>query len=138
MAAPDPALALQDAVIVALRGDAGLAALVGRRTWDTPPQGAGLPFVRLGQIEVRPYRSGCGKAWELRFGIECQTQAKQGRVEAGRINAAVEAVLDDADLPLVGFALEWLEFVTSTVIRGGNGETYKGSCAFVASLAKLP
>lgn len=131
--AADPALALQDALIVRLRSAPGVTGLVGQRVYDEPPQAVTFPYVRLGNIEVRPAEcSGRG----VTFSIEAHSRPEAGRVEATRIAAEVVDALhqNEAAMVVSGFDLSWLEFVVQTVIRGTDGRTYQANIAFDAML----
>ena len=135
--ADGPALALQKALIVALKADAAVFALVGVRVYDEPPQAVVLPYIRLGHLEVRPVRTTCGAGWDVSFGIEAYSRPVAGRVVVTQICEAVVTALDqrEAMVPVALFHLDWLNFQTQTAGRDGDGESYVGVVAFEASLS---
>lgn len=136
--ADDASLALQAALVQALKADSSVSGLVTSRVYDEPPQGLSFPFIRVGNIDARPYRDSCTVADEVTFSIECHSRPESGRVEAARMAAAVRAALDQAALTVVGHTLEWLDFTAQTVIRAADGKSYIATVAFEASLAKAP
>ncbi|SLN36573.1 hypothetical protein AQS8620_01301 [Aquimixticola soesokkakensis] len=133
--ADDSALALQKALVSRLKSDAALSALVSGRVYDEPPQSVTFPYVRIGNIDLRALRFSCGVDDDITFSIECYSRPTSGRVEATRIAAAVRASLDDADLELTGFSLDWCDYLTQAVIRAADGQSYIATVAFEASVA---
>jgi len=136
----DVALALQAALVAALKADAGVAALVGGRVYDEPPQGAALPYVRIGNIDLAPLRMDGAKDHDIMFSVEGHSRPVQGRVEATRLAAAIRAALDETDPgpSVAGFTLEWLQWMTQTVTRDSDGRSYMASVAFQAALSDAP
>lgn len=128
------ALALQRGVIAALKADAGVSALVGVRIYDEPPQGVTMPYIRIGNIEPRPLRTDCGAAADVVFGVEAHSRPVSGRVEATRIAEAVVAALDEQEsaITVTGFTLVHLLWLTQTVGRDDDGESYLAIIAFEA------
>lgn len=128
------ALALQKGVVAALKADAGVSALVGTRVYDEPPQGVTMPYIRLGNIEPRPLRTDCGAASEVVFGVEVHSRPVAGRVEATQIAEAVVAALDEQEsaVTVTGFDLVSLFWLTQTVGRADDGESYLAIIAFEA------
>ncbi|AFA44854.1 DUF3168 domain-containing protein [Rhodobacter capsulatus] len=133
--ADGPALALQAALVARLRADAGVGALVGARVYDEPPDGATLPLVRIGNIDVAPERmDGCTDE-AVTFSIEAHSRPISGRVEASRIAHAIRSALDEADFVVTGHHLDWCQFLTQAVTRGADGKTYVATVAFQAALS---
>ena len=132
--ADGPALAMQLAIVAALRASGSVAALVGSRIYDEPPDGAVLPYVRLGAIEPLPQRSTGTDGVRLMFGIEAHSRPTAGRVEATRICEAVVALFDGATQALapIGYRVVSLEWMTQTTGRDDDGKTYLGITAFQA------
>jgi len=127
------ALALQKALVAALKADSDVAALVGARVYDQPPQKAVRPFVRIGGIEPRPLRSDCGTAATVTFGIEAHSRpTKSGRVEATKCAEAIVAAIDGAALTVTGFTLVQLHWITQTVAQDADGEGYTAITAYSA------
>lgn len=134
---PDgPALALQVALVAALRADAGVSALVDARIYDEPPQNVTFPYVRIGTLDVAPLRmSGDCTDEDLMFSIEGHSRPVAGRVEAGRIAHAVRIALDDAALSVAGYTLDWCTWMTQSVTRAPDGRSYIAVLAFQAALS---
>lgn len=132
--ADGPDLALQVALVAALRADAGLAALVGPRIYDEPPQKTRFPYVRIGTVNARPLRLSCRTDDDLTFSIEAHSRPVSGRVEAGRIAFAVRKALDGAQLTAPGYTVAWCQYTTQAVSRASDGRSYVATIAFEASL----
>ncbi len=132
----DYAQALQKGVADALKADAGVAALVGSRVYDEPPQGVTFPYVRLGNVDAYPLRSQCGSAADMVFSVEVHSRPNSGRVEATRIAEAVVDAMNEneAAVTVAGFTLVYLHWVTTTVGRDDDGESYAAIVAFNARL----
>lgn len=124
------ALALQKALVVALKGDAGVSALVGARVYDEPPQDATRPYIRLGGIQPRPLRSDCGNAATVTFGIEAHSRPVSGRVEATRCAEAAAAALDGVTLTVTGYTMVQLHWLTQDVTQDADGQSYTAISAF--------
>lgn len=134
--ADGPSLALQKAVIAALKADAGVSALVGARVYDEPPQNVTFPYVRYGTDDLAPLRmSGDCVDDDIAFSVEVHSRPVAGRVEAKRIAQAVREALDDQTLTVAGFTLEWLQYTTQAITRAADGETYVATIAFEAALS---
>lgn len=134
--ADGPQEAFQAALIARLRADVGVTALVGQRVYDEPPQEVVRPYARLGNLDLRPFRTDGKQAWQVTFLIEGHSRPTQGRVEASRIATAVIAALDNqqAAITVPGFRLAWVEFVTATTTRANDGRSYESSAVFEAAL----
>ncbi len=134
--ADGPGLALQKALVATLKADATLAALVGARVYDEPPQPVTRPFVRIGNVDVRPERAAAVTAWAVTFSVEGHSRPKQGRVEATRIAEAIVAALDGqhGSITVAGFTFSWCDFAAQTVIRDSDGKSYAANIAFEAML----
>ena len=90
--------ALQKALIVWLRDDGSIKALLGEpaRIWDQPPEGPGFPQLRIGRSESRPVGAdGCGIEHSLT--LSCVSRFA-GTEEARAVCAAVRVRLHDATL----------------------------------------
>ena len=130
-----PDIALQAALVSRLRADTDLAALVASRVYDQPPQKVAFPYVRIGDMDLSADRIGCFTDDDVTFSIECHSKPVAGRVEAKRIAFAVRQCLDDADLTLTGFSVDWCDYLTQSVTRGKDGKSYIAVVAFNASIA---
>lgn len=134
--ADGPAVALQKAVIDALRAAPAIKAAVGPRVVDEPVPSIALPYIRLGNLDLRPFRTDGCAGWTALFSIEVHSRPNSGRIEAARIAGLVIATLDEraAFIAVAGFRLAWLKFVTSTTTRADDGKTYLSIAAFEAVL----
>lgn len=133
--AEGPSIELQRALVALLKADAGVASRVADRVYDEPPQPVGYPFVRIGNIDVRPLRtSGTPVASDILFSIEAHSRPDQGRVEATRIGEAVRTALDDAALAVAWHNARWVDFVAMTTVRAADGKSYQTNVAFQATL----
>lgn len=132
--ADGPALSLQAALVAALKADAGVAAIVGARVYDEPPQDVAFPYVRIGEILVRPFHTDGQEAFEITFGIEAFSRPVAGRVEAARLAYAVQAALHDQTLAITGYGNAWTFCETFTTARDGAGQGYSSIIAFTAML----
>jgi hypothetical protein len=134
--ADGPALALQKGLIQQIKALSSVTSLVGQRIYDEPPQGVELPYVRIGNIDLRPFRTDARVAWSFTFSIEVYSRPTAGRVEATRIAEAVIAGLDEQhrNLTVAGFTPAWVQFITSTVSRADEGKSYVAIIAFDAVL----
>lgn len=133
-----PALALQFAAVAALKADAGVAALVGVRVYDEPPQAVEFPYLRVGTTDLRPLNlSGDCTDEDIVFSIEGHSRPVAGRVEALRLAHAVRLALDDAALSVTGHTLAWCQFTAQAVSRAADGKSYVATLAFQAALEPL-
>jgi len=140
-----PALSLQAALVRALKDDSWVATMVGDRVYDEPPQHVELPYVRIGVINLAPLRmSGDCTDEDIVFSIEAHSRPASvsagavivgGRTEATRIANAVRVALDDAELLVTGYTLDWCTFTTQAVTRAPDGVSYIANIAFNAALS---
>jgi hypothetical protein len=125
------ALALQKALVAKLKSDADVAALVGARIYDHPPQDATRPYIRIGGIEPRPVRTDGKAAANLTFGIEAHSRpVTSGRVEATKCAEAIVTALDDATLTVTGYDVVQVHWQTQTVAQDSDGQSYTAIVAF--------
>ena len=137
--ADGPGLALQKALIAVLRTNAGVSALVGARVYDEPPQAVTFPYVRIGNLDLSPERLSCVDDHSIVFSIEAHSRPTSGRVEAARIADVIRAALNDQEATinaaLTGYRADWCTYITQTVERAADGESYVAIVAFEAALA---
>lgn len=99
----DPSLAIQAAMIAAMRGASAVSALVGARVYDRAPQEVAFPYVSLGPMFSNPtLETISGEGWEMTAQIDVWSRAPNGRVEAEQIAVAVGDALHDAALAISG------------------------------------
>jgi hypothetical protein len=87
-------LALQGAIVAALKADAAVAAIVAGRIFDIIPPGAQMPYISLGEDQVLPDGGDCFDAYDIRSAIHLWSR-KVGMPEVKRLAAAVDAALGD-------------------------------------------
>lgn len=127
------ALALQKGLVAALKADAGVTGLVGSRIYDEPPDSAPRPFVRIGNIDPSPLRTDARAAARVAFSIQVHSRpVTSGRVEATQVAEAVVAALNEAEgsVAVAGFILVKLHWMTQTVGRDDDGESYLAVVGF--------
>lgn len=90
----DPSLALQAALVAALKAPGALPTVVGGRVYDQPPTAAVFPYVVLGDCQVLPDKAGCIDG-TVCYPIIDVWSRNVGYPEAKTIAAAVLAKLDD-------------------------------------------
>ncbi len=120
------ALALQSALIVALRADATLTALLGAEAvYDGAPQGAGFPHVALAELASLDYGDSAGERQEHYATLLVWSRAG-GRRQALEIIGAITAALDGAPLTLAGHGLVNLAVERTEARREADGRTWRG------------
>lgn len=130
------AFALQKGLVRALKADAGVAAIVGFRVYDEPPENVTFPYIRLGGIEPRPLRTDGRAAARVTFSIEVHSRPVGGRNEATILADAVVAALNEREssLTLTGYEVVRLQWMTQTAARASDGKSYLAIIAFEALL----
>lgn len=130
--ADGPDLALQKAVIDALKADTGVTAIAADRVYDDIPQGATYPLVKFGRCEIEPVRTDGAKAWAATFSVEAHTRAVAGRVQVKRLAHAIITALDETAAAMAGYDLRQVQFVTSAAVSDPATQTQIATIAFVA------
>lgn len=98
----EPSLALQKAIVAALKASVPLAALLGQgdRVFDRVSPGAARPYLRYGGDQVVPDKAEClARSVEIYVTLDVFS-GEPGKPEAKRIAGAVVDTLDGADLSL--------------------------------------
>ncbi|GGL91643.1 hypothetical protein GCM10011534_12250 [Pseudooceanicola nanhaiensis] len=132
------ALELQKALVAALKSSADVSALVAGRIYDHPPDGASLPYIRIGGIVPRPVRAQASRAAILTYSMEVHSRSGgSGRVEATKIGHAVTEALNEREDALASADLAVVQnhWITTTVERNNDGETYSAIVAFEALIS---
>lgn len=120
-----PELALHKALLEHLRADAALAALVGSRIWDAPPEAPDWPYVLFGQTESRPWGGLEGEGVEHVVSLTCHSRFEGGE-EARAIVAAMRERLHGAAPALEGWRLVNLRATYADVFRAASGRVVQG------------
>lgn len=129
----DPSLALQAAIVGALKADSGLLALVGTRVYDEVPVSPAFPYVTLGPVQVLPDKADCIDGVEIFPQIDAWSRTR-GSPEAKRIGAAIVAALDDQDLTVSGSLVVVFELQSINYLRDPDGLTHHAAITFRALL----
>jgi hypothetical protein len=120
------ALALQAAVIAALRGDATLVAMIGGpRIYDQAPPRTDPPYVAIGSLETRAWDTFTARGHEHFLTLHAYS-AQGGRREAYRLITRMDEILDDAALTLADHHLINLRSIFWTVVPARRGHLYQG------------
>lgn len=124
----DPHLALQEAVLLALKDDAGVQACgLGGRLYDEPPAQPTFPYLTFGEGQVLPDKADCvdGSEVFLVLDIWSRPARNDGFQEAKAIAGAVVAALDDAGdgLTMDGHRLLDLQRADIQYLRDPDGKT---------------
>lgn len=100
----DPSLALQGAMVTALKANAALDALgLGDRVFDSVNQGTQFPYIKVGEDVVAPLDSECGSDTELISTVRVYSR-KPGRVECKRFAEVLRfALTKQAGFTVTGF-----------------------------------
>lgn len=133
----DPALAVQEAVIGALRVST-LNAVVNGRIYDSvPATKAGatptFPYVTFGEAQSLPERADCVDGTEHFFTVHAWSRAV-GFPEVKRMVSAIRDALHEVDLEVSGFRLIDLALQNTQFMRDPDGLTSHGVMTFRAML----
>lgn len=125
----DPSLALQGAVVAALKGNATLTALVGQRIYDSVPPAPVFPYVSLGDGQVLgDDTEDCGDGSEIHLQIDAWSRAV-GYPEVKNIAEAIRSTLKVIPT-LAGFTVSVVEFVQKQDLRDTDGLTRHAAITF--------
>lgn len=101
------ALALQAAMVAALKADAGVAALVGARVYDRVPEAADYPLLELGEVQSLADGHDCSAdaaeiyvTWHAWSRDQATGATPAARPTAARLAEAARAALHGASLSL--------------------------------------
>lgn len=130
------ALAMQKAIVRALKANAGVSAAVGSRVYGRRvPNKAQRPYLWINEIVVRDLRSDCGKAATVTFGVEAVSRDVQAAdVEASRCAEAANAALDTQPITVDGFTLVQIHRLTETSGDAPDGKSFEVVTAYQAIL----
>lgn len=133
-----PDLALQDAVVSALKADAAVAAIVGTRIYDGVPADAKLPYISIGPSDTAPDEADCLPAdmVTLQIDIWCRDQGKKhpARTLTRAVREALHQVEADLADPL---AAATMEVVATQVLDDPDGITAHGIVTLQAVVERV-
>lgn len=122
----DPALALHKAIVAALKGDAGVAAIVNGRVYDGVPTNAVKPYVSLGAFQMLPEHGDCLDGGESFITLDAWAGGPDS-VQAKQLGKAIANALDEATLTLDGNRLVGLALEQTNYLRDPDGITAHAS-----------
>jgi hypothetical protein len=125
MAAGDPSLAIQKAILDALKGNTD----AGDSVFDTPSPSDPYPRIVIGEGLVLGNFADCYEGSESSVTITVWSR-DVGFPEAKRIASQVRSLIHDAELPLTGHTLELLEFQSAQALRDPDGLTRRVDMTF--------
>lgn len=114
----DPSLALQKAVVAALRAD---VTAVSGRVYDHVPADATAPYIAVGDWQTLDASVECVDSTEIIADLHVWSRGAVGQVEAKEIASAVRASLHGADLTLDDFALVEILHRDTRMLRDPDG-----------------
>jgi hypothetical protein len=132
----DPSLALQKALVAALK-TALAGAPVSGRVFDRAPPDAPFPYVTLGEMEPNEDGADCIDGVEIFFDIQVWTETV-GHPQAKAIGSAVKTALHEADLDLEGHALVGLYWRGTFYRREADGLSSSAIVQFRALTEAAP
>ena len=118
----DPDLELQGEIIKRLKADAGVAALVNGRVYDSVPSGAPFPYVSYGPSDLVTDDADCITGFDGFHQLDAWSRAV-GYPEVKKIAEAVRTCLHDAPIALPSNALVFLEHRSTRYVRDPDGLT---------------
>ncbi|WP_306250999.1 DUF3168 domain-containing protein [Parvularcula sp. IMCC14364] len=119
-----PALALQEALWLALTSDPVLPTLIGSppRVYDQPPPEVVFPYLTIGETRLRAL-DGIPGAIEHDLRLHAWSRY-EGRAEVKEIMSAVYDILQDAPLNVTGARLVCLRYVFGDIFQKADAETF--------------
>lgn len=117
----------QRSLILALRGDAALSALVGSEVHESMPDERPDPAVVLGPSDGLTDRADGLKFWEETVQIDVFAQTSGEKLPVKRITSAIVAVCDGERFEIADpYALEWVEVEQARVFDGKEPGEMRG------------
>lgn len=119
----DHSLPVREAVIQALRADAGIQAIVGQRVYESVPDDILMPYIRYGVPIIRPFEAtGIGG-----IDMDATIHAFDNSADTDRVMRLMEAIracLQEQELTLAGGAVHyWTTWTGSALLEDGTGKT---------------
>lgn len=114
----DPALALQGAIVAALKA----ANVAGARVYDAIPKTAEFPYVTLGDDQVLGDDIDCAELSEITVRLHGWSRAV-GYPELKAVTAAIRTVFREAVFALDGFTVHEVRFLQAQYLQDPDGQT---------------
>ena len=124
-------LALRSAIRRAALNDPAIAVAVNGSFYDGAPRDAIFPFVTFGDVLLRDWSTTTDRGLEHQFTLEIWS-LQPGNGETLKLADQLLTFLRSASLPLQGFQLIDLRFVSFEARRESNGRIAKGRMRFRA------
>jgi hypothetical protein len=124
-------LALQKAIVAALKADPAVVAVVGDRIYDNPPTNPPFPYITIGPDDTLPDRANCYFGDDVTLQIDAWSRSP-GFQEVKRAADAVRDALEDAPLTLDGFRLVDITLDAVRTLRDPDGLTSHAAITFKA------
>lgn len=120
----DTTLALQQAIISAVREDATLIELIGKRIYDAPPATVAKPYITIGPADVIAADADCIDGDEITQQIDVWS-IEPGKAECKTICGALRTLLRRLQCNQGGLRFE-IEHQSTRVLNDADGLTTHG------------
>ena len=132
----DVSVALQTAIVAALKNDAGVTAIAGERVYDRVPEKKPKPYVNYGGEQVLPDDVDCIAGFEAFVTLHGWSDAA-GQIEAKRLAGAVRNRLHNTDLAVADHRLHLIEHRGTDYLDDPDGLTTHAVIVFRVLLDPL-
>lgn len=134
----DPSLALQGAIVTALKSSVSVRAVIGNpaRIYDNVPSGAVFPYASLGSMQIINDSNDCGDQSDVFASVDCWSRAV-GFPEVRSVAAAIAAVLANA-VAVPGFRVVFQYVEDINYRRDPDGLTSRATIGLRYSLVAVP
>jgi hypothetical protein len=130
-------LAVQGAIVTALKASSALSAIVGAKVFDRVPAGTSPPYVHVREFQAVEDGSDCADAWEVYADIDVWSD-QVGKPQAAHAAAAVRKALHNADLTLADpFGLVGIRHQDTQIGDGGDGLMTRARMTFRALVEEV-
>jgi hypothetical protein len=137
----DPTYELKAAIITRLKADAAVAAFVGTRVYDRPPDGAITPpYLSMGPSDAVTDDADCIDGLEITMQIDCWSWGSGeafGDAQVRKIAGAIRASLHEAEFSLTENALASIRHRITRYQRESDGVTNRAIISITA-FVELP
>lgn len=129
-------LELQFAIVARLKAYTPLQALIGSGIYDLPSSTAKLPYVTIGEADLRRADVTCKDSDEIHITLHAWSD-DPGFSEVKRIASAVAQALHRYPLPIAGFRLLSIDHTNTRTFRDRDGLTSHSVIEFMAYIEAL-